>query len=55
MVCPHTERRGAQNHRICRSRITLPAALLTINPIEQAFAKLKAHLRKATERSIPAL
>jgi hypothetical protein len=55
MVCPHTKRRGAQNHRICRSRITLPAALLTINPIEQAFAKLKAHLRKATERSIPAL
>ncbi len=25
------------------------------NPIEQAFAKLKAHLRKAAERSIPAL
>ncbi|MBM3489782.1 MAG: IS630 family transposase, partial [Alphaproteobacteria bacterium] len=25
------------------------------NPIEQAFAKLKAHLRKAAERSIPEL
>jgi transposase len=26
-----------------------------LNPIEQAFAKLKAHLRAAEERSIPAL
>ena len=26
-----------------------------LNPIEQSFAKLKAHLRKAGERSIPAL
>jgi len=26
-----------------------------LNPIEQGFAKLKAHLRKAKERTIPAL
>lgn len=26
-----------------------------LNPIEQAFSKLKAHLRKAKERTIPAL
>jgi len=33
----------------------LPAYSPDLNPIEQAFAKLKAHLRKAEERSIPAL
>jgi transposase len=33
----------------------LPSYSPDLNPIEQAFAKLKAHLRKAGERSIPAL
>jgi transposase len=33
----------------------LPAYSPDLNPIEQAFAKLKAHLRKAQERSIDAL
>ena len=33
----------------------LPAYSPDLNPIEQAFSKLKAHLRKAEERSIPAL
>ena len=33
----------------------LPPYSPDLNPIEQAFAKLKAHLRKAEERSIPAL
>jgi transposase len=33
----------------------LPAYSPDLIPIEQAFAKLKAHLRKAEERSIPAL
>lgn len=33
----------------------LPAYSPDLNPIEQAFAKLKAHLRKAQERSIEAL
>jgi transposase len=33
----------------------LPAYSPDLNPIEQAFSKLKAHLRKAAERSIPAL
>ena len=33
----------------------LPPYSPDLNPIEQAFAKLKAHLRKAAERSIPAL
>jgi transposase len=33
----------------------LPSYSPDFNPIEQAFAKLKAHLRKARERSIPAL
>jgi len=33
----------------------LPAYSPDLNPIEQAFSKLKAHLRKAQERSIDAL
>ena len=33
----------------------LPAYSPDLNPIEQAFAKLKAHLRKAQERSIDTL
>jgi transposase len=33
----------------------LPAYSPDLNPIEQSFAKLKAHLRRAGERSIPAL
>ena len=33
----------------------LPPYSPDLNPIEQAFSKLKAHLRKAAERSIPAL
>ena len=33
----------------------LPAYSPDLNPIEQAFAKLKAHLRKAQERSVDAL
>ena len=33
----------------------LPAYSPDRNPIEQAFAKLKAHLRKARERTIPDL
>jgi transposase len=33
----------------------LPPYSPDLNPIEQAFAKLKAHLRKAAERSIAAL
>ena len=33
----------------------LPPYSPDLNPIEQSFAKLKAHLRKADERSIPAL
>jgi len=33
----------------------LPPYSPDLNPIELAFAKLKAHLRKAAERSMPAL
>jgi transposase len=33
----------------------LPPYSPDLNPIEMAFAKLKAHLRKAAERSMPAL
>ena len=33
----------------------LPPYSPELNPIEQAFTKLKAHLRKAQERSIEAL
>jgi transposase len=33
----------------------LPPYSPDLNPIEMAFAKLKAHLRKAAEHSIPAL
>lgn len=35
--------------------VYLPAYSPDLNPIEQAFAKLKAHLRKAGERSLDAL
>ena len=35
--------------------IYLPPYSPDLNPIEQAFAKLKALLRKAAERSVPAL
>ena len=39
-----------------RRRVALPAALLAdLNPIEQAFAKLKALLRKAAERTVDGL
>jgi transposase len=37
------------------SLIYLPPYSPDLNPIEQAFAKLKALLRKAAERSVPAL
>jgi transposase len=37
------------------SLLYLPPYSPDFNPIEQAFAKVKAHLRKAAERSIPAL
>src|SRR5262249_18144718 len=33
----------------------LPAYSPDLNPIEPSFAKLKAHLRKASKRSVPAL
>jgi transposase len=33
----------------------LPSYSPDFNPIEQSLAKLKAHLRKAKERSIPVL
>jgi transposase len=33
----------------------LPPYSPDLNPIEMAFAKLKANLRKAAERSMPAL
>ena len=52
-------------HKVAGVRKTIEAAGATLrrlppyspdlNPIEQSFAKLKAHLRKAGERSIPAL
>ena len=37
------------------SLLYLPPYSPDLNPIEQAFSKLKAQLRKAAERSIPAL
>jgi transposase len=37
------------------SLLYLPPYSPDFNPIEQAFSKIKAHLRKAAERSIPAL
>lgn len=37
------------------SLLYLPPYSPDLNPIEQAFAKLKAHLRAAQERSIPVL
>jgi transposase len=37
------------------SLLFLPPYSPDFNPIEQAFSKIKAHLRRAAERSIPAL
>ena len=37
------------------SVLYLPPYSPDFNPIEQAFSKIKAHLRKAAERSVPAL
>jgi transposase len=37
------------------SLIYLPPYSPDLNPIEQSFAKLKAQLRKAKERTVPAL
>lgn len=37
------------------SLLYLPAYSPDLNPIEMAFSKLKAHLRKAAERSVDAL
>jgi len=37
------------------SLIYLPPYSPDLNPIEHSFAKLKAHLRKAKERTVPAL
>jgi transposase len=33
----------------------LPAYSPDLNPIEMAFSQFKAHLRKAAERTVPAL
>ncbi len=37
------------------TRLLLPSYSPDLNPIEMAFSKLKAHLRKAAERSVDAL
>ena len=52
----HKVRRRARDDR-SHGRDAVAAAALSpdLNPIEQSFAKLKAQLRKAGERSIPAL
>src|SRR5260221_4184011 len=52
-------------HKVCDVRETIEAAGAELrylppyspdlNPIEQSFAKLKAHLRKALERTVPGL
>ena len=49
-------RRHRESDHRSRRRAALSAALLAdLNPIEQAFAKLKALLRKAAERSVDGL
>lgn len=42
-------------HAAGATLLYLPPYSPDLNPIEQAFSKLKAHLRKAAERTIPAL
>jgi len=50
------KRRGAPDHRAAGAELRyLPPYSPDLNPIEQGFSKLKAHLRKAQERSIDAL
>ena len=42
-------------HRAGATLLCLPRYSPDFNPIENAFAKLKAHLRKAAERSVEGL
>jgi transposase len=59
-------RRNAQGNSLTGTRfkrcrhwyffsLSLPPYSPDLNPIELSFAKLKAHLRKAKERTLPAL
>ena len=42
-------------HKVGAQLRLLPAYSPDLNPIEMAFSQLKAHLRKAAERTVPAL
>src|SRR6266436_3717676 len=53
--CPQGRRRARENRGNRRNAAVPTPYSLDLNPIEQSFAKLKAHLRKSSERSIPAL
>ena len=60
--CDHGQSSGPQgcrstrSHRRSRSETALSSQIFPgSQPIEQAFSKLKAHLRKAAERTIPRL
>jgi hypothetical protein len=47
---------GRHSDKAARAKLLyLPKYSPDLNPIEQAFSKLKAHLRKAAERTIPRL
>ena len=48
-------RRAAERFGASATLFFLPPYSPDFNPIEQAFSKLKAHLRKAAERTIHGL
>ena len=52
----HKSEKAAQCLKQTRRLVPVPAGLRPdLNPIEQAFAKIKAHLRKAEARTLDAL
>ena len=50
-----TFRKGQVIEAAGATLLYLPPYSPDLNPIEQAFSKLKAHLRKAAEQTIPGL
>ncbi len=56
IICPPTSRRGRQAIEARGAELRyLPPYSPDLNPIEQAFAKFKALLRKAAERTVDGL
>jgi hypothetical protein len=55
MLSIHQLERPIRLQAVGATLLYLPPYSPDLNPIEQAFSKLKAHLRKAAETTIPGL